>query len=264
MGQIYNRSQHPVEVKRISVRLWALRDEIEAALYRRIQECETTGQPLNIDDIKEFYGLQTDRPLSGQPQLKLVSESADDAVDSLVESLDGEAPSEEAPAEAKPEGAGEGEGQADSIEAADKIIEEQKQVTPATSETGAVMKNPYQRQAPDSDKISYGFALLSDLNMDWMLTFTKQSFVRGQSVVVEFLIPRPFMMSAEVMVCNHYAMRSRIISESKPDFRLQCRFTYVLPGERSRLREFLSTIEPKVPGPRARPAKKDEDTGPLP
>ena len=93
MSQIYNKSQHPVEVKRISIRLWSLRDEIEAALYRRIQECETAGIPLNIDDIKEFYGLKSDRPLSDQPQLKLVPGSAE-SMDSLMESL---APTEENP-----------------------------------------------------------------------------------------------------------------------------------------------------------------------
>ena len=29
---IYNKSGHPIEVKKISIRLWTLRDEIEAAL----------------------------------------------------------------------------------------------------------------------------------------------------------------------------------------------------------------------------------------
>ena len=52
---IYNKSGHPVEVKKISLRLWTLRDEIEAALERRMKECEALGVPLYIEDIKKFY-----------------------------------------------------------------------------------------------------------------------------------------------------------------------------------------------------------------
>jgi hypothetical protein len=40
-------------------------------------------------------------------------------------------------------------------------------------------------------------------------------------------------------------MRSRIISESKPDYRLQCKFTFDFSGERGALRDFLTSIEPK-------------------
>lgn len=282
MSQIYNKSQHPVEVKRISVRIWSLRDEIEAALYRRIQECETAGIPLNIDDIKEFYGLNTDSPLREQPQLKLVADSpaSGDSVDALMESLSPAesataesvtpppveaSPIDAAPAEAAPTSEGENQvpaaSPADSIQAADQIIADQKVAPVKVDEATPVLKTPFQRQAPDSDKISYGFALLADVNMEWMLTFSKSSFVRGQSVVIEFLIPRPFMMNAEVLVCNHYAMRSRIISQTKPDFRLQCRFTYLLNGERARLRDFLTSVEPTLP---KRPAKKEEEAaGPL-
>jgi len=280
VSQIYNKSQHPVEVKRISVRIWSLRDEIEAALYRRIQECETAGIPLHIDDIKEFYGLKSDRPLNEQPQLKLVPDaSVADSVDALMESLGPggvpeEAPVEAAPPEASPlddipvAAAADGTAvdpaaaQPDSIQAADQIIADQKIAPAKAEEAPALIKHPYQRQAPDSDKISYGFALLADVNMDWLLTFSKNPFVRGQSVVIEFLIPRPFMMNAEVVVCNHYAMRSRIISQSKPDFRLQCRFTYIMDGERARIRDFLTSVEPSLPPRRERP-KKDDEAGPL-
>ena len=51
---IYNKSGHPVEVKKISIRLWSIRDEIEAAIGRRMKECEAAGVPLYVDDIKKF------------------------------------------------------------------------------------------------------------------------------------------------------------------------------------------------------------------
>ena len=54
---IYNKSGHPIEVKKISIRVWTLRDEIEAAIGRRMKECEAAGIPLFIDDIKRFYNM---------------------------------------------------------------------------------------------------------------------------------------------------------------------------------------------------------------
>ncbi len=277
MSQIFNRSSHPVEVKRINVRIWTLRDEIEAALHRRIRECEAAGIPLNIDDIKAYYGLATDAPLAGQPQLKLVSESVDDVMAALgpaadeaaaVKAAPEEAPPEEAPApvEAAPDNAaestaaegGEKPKADDSISAADKILEEQDDATKSKGPS-LELQRPFERQAPDSDRISYGFALLNDLNMDWSLVFSKNSFMYGQSVTIEFLIPNSFMTGAEVMACQHYAMRSRIISSTKPDYRLQCRFTFKISGERTRLREFLTSVTPNLPAPPKKAKKSSDD-----
>ena len=63
---IYNKSSHPVEVKKISIRLWSKRDEIESAIGRRMKECEAAGVPLFIDDIKAFYNLDLKEPLNQQ------------------------------------------------------------------------------------------------------------------------------------------------------------------------------------------------------
>lgn len=259
MSQIFNKSSHPVAVKRIPVRIWALRDEIEAALDRRIKECEVAGTPLFLDDIKEFYGMRTDKPLAGQPQLQLVSESTtpQDSVDEMMEAL--AATPEEAPTAATEETPVLAEAV---VEKADELVASQTPAEKAEAPAAPHVQRAYTRLAPDSTKVSYGFALLSDVNMDWMLTFSKEKFIQGQSVIVEFLIPHPFMMSAEIIMCHNYAMRSRIISESKPDFRLQCRFTYPFPGERTRLREFLTSVEPVVPKKGAAAKPGANDTGP--
>ncbi len=255
MSQIFNKSTHPVAVKRIPVRIWALRDEIEAALDRRIKECEVAGTPLFLDDIKEFYGMRTDKPLAGQPQLQLVSEATtpQDSVDEMMEAL-AATPEEPTPAPVVEEAP------AVVVEKADELVASQTPAEKAEAPAAPHVQRAYTRLAPDSTKVSYGFALLADVNMDWMLTFSKEKFIQGQSVIVEFLIPHPFMMSAEIIMCHNYAMRSRIISESKPDFRLQCRFTYPIPGERTRLREFLTSVEPVIPKKGGKPATNG--TGP--
>lgn len=276
MSQIFNKSTHLVTVKRIAVRVWALRDEIEAAIDRRIKECEAAGTALYIDDIKEYYGMRTDQPLSEQPQLQLVDGEAapTENMEQMMEALASEAPAapEEAPAveAAAPEAAAAdavpaegvtGDAPVETAQKADEIIATQSPEAAAEAPKAPHLQRPYTRTAPNSDKISYGFALLADVNMEWILTFSKQGFIQGQSVVVEFLIPRPFMLSAEIMMCNNVSMRSRIISESKPDFRLQCRLTYALAGERARLREFLTSVEPDLPK-KMTAVKPQEEAGP--
>ncbi len=240
---IYNKSGHPVEVKKISIRLWSLRHEIESAIERRIKECEASGVPLFIDDIKAFYNLSGPREALPDNVLQLGAKPADDGMSSLMESI-----SQDVKADAVP-----------AVSTAEEIIAKQASEGLDTKKPNPVLNRPYQRQAPDLDKISYGFTLLSDINMEHILSFTKDSFLQGQSVVVELLIPKSFMMTANVTYCHHYAMRSRIISSTKPDFRLQCKFAFAIPGERENLRNFLVSIEPTIPAEKKKGREKSDD-----
>jgi hypothetical protein len=253
LSQIFNKSSHPVAIKRIPIRMWSLRAEIEAALEHRIKECEAAGIPLYIDDIKEFYGMNVSQPLKGQPQLRLVDTPAVEStvpldnsnVDDLMASLAAE---NENPAEAKPALEEKlSETQPPASEQADQIIASQTPQEKVEAASNPFQK-PFQRITPNTDKISYGFSFLADINMDWVLAFSKDSFLQGSCMVIEFLIPNPFTMNVEVSLCHKVTTKSRIISATKPDYRLQCRFSYSQPGERSNLRKFLSSIEPDIPG----------------
>lgn len=227
---IYNKSGHPIEVKKISVRLWSLRDEIEAAIGRRMKECEAAGVPLYIEDIKKFYNLAVSE--DAPDNVLSLEGKTEEGVNSLMEELGEEAKSEEE--------------QNKNLSEAEEIIAEQAMQGLETKKPNPILERPYQRQAPDLEKVSYGFILLSDINMEHMLSFTKDKFLQGQSVVVEFLIPQNFIMNADVTYCHHYAMRSRIISSTKPDYRLQCKFSFSMKGERDNLRNFLKSIEPTL------------------
>jgi hypothetical protein len=284
MSQIYNRSPHPVEIKRISVRVWSLRDEIEAALERRIKECEALGVPLDVEDIKKFYNLKPG-PLRTQPQLQMVSAPAsedDKEIQALLASTSGETPATSETSAPSPESDGDmaamaaamGEkteekstapsptneapvaSQVDQVMATQEA-QAQTQSTPSKEDLEAqkVLK-VFSRQPPNSDKISYGFTMLSDVNMDWVLCFSREKFIHGQTVVIEFLIPKSFKMTCEVMMCTHYSSTSRIISDTKPNFRLQLLFQFALDGERTVLREFLESIEPRLP---QKPDKKSKE-----
>jgi hypothetical protein len=242
---IYNKSTHPIEVKKISIRLWSLRDEIEAAIGRRMKECEAAGVPLFVDDIKRFYNLKVEASLTEAANVfPLHAKKTEDGMASLMEEIGEDAKSEETP---------------ETFTEAEKVIAIQTEAGLENKKPNPILERPYQRQAPDLDKISYGFTLLSDINMDAFLSFTKDKFLQGQSVVVEFLIPQNFMMTLDVVYCHHYAMRSKIISSTKPDYRLQCRFTYAIPGERDQLRSFLKSIEPNLPSDKKKGKKEVED-----
>lgn len=244
---IYNKSGHPIEVKKISIRLWCLRNEIEAALGRRMKECEAAGVPLFIEDIKKFYNLlQNEETPSNVLSLKKASDS-DGAMDSVKESIGNEVKADEIKAEENKLGE------------AEEIIAEQTLKGLETKTPNPILERPYRRQAPDLDKVSYGFILLSDINMELMMSFTKDKFLQGQSVVIEFLIPKNFIISADVTYCHNYAMRSRIISSTKPDFRLQCKFLFSMKGERDALRNFLKSIEPNLSSEKKNNKKENED-----
>ena len=171
-----------------------------------------------------------------------------------------EAPATEAPAPESVEApAAEAPPESKTFTEAEQIIAEQSKQGLETKKPNPILERPYQRQAPDLNKISYGFTFLADINMENILCFTKDKFLQGQSVVVEFLIPQNFMLTADVTYCHYYALRSRIISSTKPDYRLQCRFSFSIPGERDTLRNFLKSIEPTVPQGSKKPKKQAED-----
>jgi hypothetical protein len=255
---IYNKSGHPVEVKKISVRLWGLRDEIESAIERRIKECDAAGVPLYIEDIKKFYNLKTPGAPDNVIPLK-PAQSEEDAMAALLEEVSEESKAEEPkPADPVDPALADAADENKALTEAQEIIAEQTLQGLDTKKPNPILERPYQRQAPDLAKISYGFVLLSDINMESILSFTKEKFLQGQSVTVEFLIPQSFMMTADVTYCHHYAMRSRIISTTKPDYRLRCKFAFAIPGERDTLRNFLKSIEPTIVE-KKKVKKEDED-----
>ncbi|MES2525854.1 MAG: hypothetical protein V4598_02160 [Bdellovibrionota bacterium] len=265
---IYNKSGHPVEVKKISIRMWGLRDEIEAALERRMKECEAAGVPLFVDDIKKFYNLNMKAPLTDSSNvIPLRGNPSSDDLNSLMASLsdDEKVPDAEETKTADEVLASLSEGEAKeapkAFGEAEEILAEQTLQGLENKKPNSILERPYKRQAPDLERISYGFCFLSDIHMDTLLAFTQGKFLQGQSVVVEFLIPQNFMMTADVTYCHYYALRSRIISSTKPDYRVQSKFNYSIPGERENLRNFLKSIEPTVV--EKKKSKKDSEDDSL-
>jgi hypothetical protein len=316
MSNIINKSNHPVQIKRINVRIWKFRDEIEKAIAIRLIESNEQGVELNIEDIKKFYtrkkpkyldpdydpaedndeddeeigtdGLDSsgnvvdeesensDKEDSKTPEEKEEKEEKeeekeekeeekeekeedDEAAKLATEMLGDNAastPEEDEAAKLAAEMLGD---QGSSNSDADDLSMLEDQGTP--TETTATPK-ALERVVPDDDRVSYGFALLSDLNMEEMLVFSKDGYTFGQNICIEFLIPKSFTISGEVVGVSHIGRTSKIISETKPDYRVQLEFTYLFETERSNLRDFLKSVEPTIPpAPKKLKRPESDDDG---
>jgi hypothetical protein len=249
---ILGKSNHPIEVKRISIKAWGLRDEIEQALAN-LHANKDENFDKNLAQLKEFYQRLPQDPTELSSAAKedsgeLVPEvgEVDEDMAAMAAALDEDAEDEEAKEGDEAADQADKDAAIDSNASADGAAQEKTQVNIA-------------RTLPLGDKVSNGFIFLSDINMDEILFFSKHGFTYGQSVVIEFLIPKKFTLSTEIVTCQQYAVNSKIISETKPNFRVQAKFSFIHPRERTYLRDFLKSVEPDIPPPPKKAPKTDED-----
>lgn len=319
MSNILNKSNHPVEVKKIHIRMWKLRHEIEEAIAKRIaEEGHATDQPVDIEDIKAYYtkilnadhhdsqdndtGGQSEQPddnldSSGNPldddALAMMAalggdeSEADDEESSTDETESEDTPTEDEsssemddeaaamaaqmladqgmgtkPDESSKEEPAEGEEDDEAAMLAAQMLADQgggsKEAQPE-KEPVKKTREPFRRIPPKDEKIVEGFVLLSDINMDHIVSFSKGTFIHGQNIVIEFLVPKSFTQMVEVVNSIDIARKSKIISNSKPSFRLHSKFLFKFDNERGTLREFLQSIEPVIPDPPKKLKRPDTD-----
>lgn len=228
---IYGNSTHPVLIKKINLKIWTLRDEIEAIIRERVGS--QGSDKVDLTDLIEEYKrkeLVTERPLK-LVDGEQVSEN-EDAMLEAMQSEDGEEP-----------------------EAVAELSEEKKE---EITENVKIL-----RRVPSvaEDKIHHGKVVLSEVDMEHMSFFCSQKFYEGQSIVIDFHIPMRFVMNADVIYCRPYNMKSRIISANKLPYRVAVKFTFLKEGERTLLRNFISTIEPELDDlmPVAKPKAQAEE-----
>ncbi len=305
MSNIINKSNHPVEIKRINVKVWRLRDEIEAAIAQRISETgNSEDNPVDIEDIKEFYinilntdgdstqGQQNNSAESEDANLDSSGNPMDDDAEAMMNALAG-AQDEEDTADS-PDKADEAEQvdtqaddeaaalaaemladqgitatedeangtDADAAELAAQMLADQGMGTNESEDDKSSQRTAFTRVRPNDDKIYDGFLLLADVQMDQVMFFSQETFIHGQNIIVDFLVPKAFSQMLEVISCVNIARNSRIISPDKSNYRIQAKFLFKFPSERSSLRAFLQSVEPEIPVPPKklqRPDSEDDD-----
>src|SRR5690606_32544093 len=78
LGMIYHNSTDPVLIKKIPLRIWTLRDELEAVIQQRLESGEYTAEnkPSLDDLIEEYRTKEAGKELKAEHRtgLKLVEE----------------------------------------------------------------------------------------------------------------------------------------------------------------------------------------------
>ena len=92
------------------------------------------------------------------------------------------------------------------------------------------------------DKVHHAITILSEVNMVEISFFSTKQFLEGQSIVIEFQIPQKFAVSAEVICCRNYTMKSCIITPKKLPYRGRAKFLFLRPEERPLLQKFVISI----------------------
>ena len=275
MSNIINKSNHPVEVKRINIRVWKLRDEIEKAIAKRIEENGGSADGLDIEDIRAYYTRSKPKYLNANDDDDNVVPIGADGVDSSGNEMDDDAMAMKAALQGGDEEGGEegDDSESEESEASDEDDEAAKLAAEMLGDQGGnaddeaaklaaemlgdqgnesssnSSDSTLTRAIPDGDKLSSGFSLLSDMNMENIVFFSQQGYTFGQNIALQFLIPNRFIISAEVTSCLNMNRRSKIISKTKPNFRVEATITYLWEGERTNLRDFLKSVEPDIPPP---------------
>lgn len=259
---IHGNSNDPVLIKRISLKIWSLRDEVEAvvnSLLRQNPEIEKLS-PEQLQKIKNEYSYRG--PIDQRPNLQLVQgggEPVSKAADEDEEDLEAAMAAamgggdEEESAEASAE-----EDDEEDLEAAMAAAmgggDESSSEEPNKDSALKAVANPsgplkvIQRSSENisANKITRGVTILSEVSMDSLYFFGGEKFLEGQSIVIEFQVPKRFVVNADVVYCRPFNIRSRIISEKKVSYRIVARFSFLKDGERTLLRQFIKSIEPDV------------------
>ncbi len=232
---IHNSSNDPVLIKKISLKIWSLRDEIESRLKSELEK--NPEAEINVDAIRNEYVKKspTDNVLSLKSGTDL-----DNSEDEMARAMRGEEPTDEPTAEAST--------------AENNVVE-----LNANANVIEVSLTPPEL---DEEKISKGKTVLSEINMDKMFFFCNRPFTEGQSIVIQFCIPKMFIVNADILYCRPFNLKSRIISQNNFSYRVLAKFTFLKEGERALLRQFLQSIEPEVQKVEKKTSSEGEaDTG---
>lgn len=249
---IHGNSTDPVLIKKISLRVWTLRDEVEAVIKSRYKDAEN---PPSLEDLTQEYKSKGDfgDSTEGEDGVKDASELDDFGEDEMAKAM----------AEAGAEDSAEESESSEDSDAEATEEGENKVMTLVTSPEEVDGKVIVKQRLPEipADKMASGRAILSEIYMDQMYFFSSQEYLVGQSIVLEFMVPKKFIMNADVVFCRTYNMKSRIISKNRLPFRVGIKFTYLKEGERTVLRNFVQSIEPTIEVVQVEEKKSDDGGG---
>ncbi|MBI2520438.1 MAG: hypothetical protein HYV97_08465 [Bdellovibrio sp.] len=264
---IHRQSNDPVLIKKISLRIWSLRDEVEARIKEHLAQEGDANSSTGNDGVNSYLqgliseytpnsvGTETSAPSpenspENKPALNLIKggqdEKSSDVADPTVPPAAAEAPavSEVTNADDQIQASSPTENPVEATSEAEPQAEPQIAAPQVDPNAPIIIRQ--KTPAIEPAKLCHGRTVLGEIYMDKMSFFAGRRFSEGQAIVIEFLIPKRFIVNADVVYCRHYSLKSRIISGQKLPYRISVKFTFLKPGERTLLREFLESIEPDL------------------
>lgn len=232
---IHGSSQDPVYLKKISLKIWKLRDELEAVVTQKMVE-ENISKEDALADVRKDYLPQNLIDFNAALEAVKSADTLDDSEDEMMKAM------QESEAE---------EGKEEATANQDASTEQ-----PEGDETQIVLVRP--KLPPE--QIVIGRTILAEVHMDRIYFFSDYDFIEGQSIVIEFQIPKRFIVNANIVYCRNYNMKSRIIRANQLQFRVCAEFSFLKKGERTLLRDFLRSVEPQLKAKGEGKAKKEKES----
>lgn len=259
MSIIFGHSKDPILIKKIPLKIWYLRHEIEAVLREKLNHEDGKSENEHINDlIEEYVNTPASNviPINPEAEVVEIGEGQGAMAAALADEGDIGDGGEDAAA-AKAEGDNEDIGDGEDAMAA-AIAEGSPNAQNADENDVTIIKQ--RRPSVPDELIIHGKTLLAEVDMETMRLFCDENFLIGNTVIVEFLVPNKFSISANVIHCREFSMKSRIISQAKLSYRAILKFAFLKEGERTLLRQFLNSVEPEKAPVQKKAAKKvDED-----
>lgn len=249
---IHNSSSDPVLIKKISLKIWSLRDEIEARIQAQIEAGEVTPEVLDskISELRTEYTKKLDVTENNILELKTAVNLPADGEDEMAKAM--AAAMEGGVDDAAPEGEAPVEENTENVVSMDGAPPVDNNVINIAIESPVHLTE---------EKISKGKTILSEIGMEKMFFFSNKAFTEGQSIVIQFCIPKTFIVNADVIYCRPFNIKSRIISQNNYTHRMLIKFNFLKEGERALLRQFIQSIEPDVTKVVKKAPAEDADSG---
>jgi hypothetical protein len=217
---LYNTPNTPVLIKKIGLKIWKIRSEIESVIEKDLSQ----NKKIDVKELQEKYEKIT---------TEIKNEEGFSSDELVID--DGEDEMAKAIADAE-----KGEGKV--VE--DKDDDESNNDNDNDNDNESSTTNIIIQERPNipKNKLINASMLLSEIYMDTVFFFLNEKLLEGQIIAMEFLVPKRFILKAEVLYCRHYTNTSRIIGKNRLPYRAYAKLLLTEEGSRSILREFLNSI----------------------
>ena len=98
---------------------------------------------------------------------------------------------------------------------------------------------PSQKQSP----VTKGMFILSEVGKEHLSFFSQKCYLEGESLFLQFLIPKKFTLGGKVLQCRRFNGKRRIIGQREFNFRVHIRFDFTQAQAQTQTQGQIQTQE---------------------